>query len=90
MEIKSIYRFDTAWDLLQEYDGQGVDLSGQDEDILTALQCVDDYEDFGYIVINGDTVIVTDGRDGGPVIVCEPLATFADNSLKYAADLVED
>jgi len=89
MDIKSIYHFGRAWDLLQEYDGDVFDLSSLDDETLETMRCVDDWESFGYTVINGETVIITDGSDGGPVIGISSLEQFFSDTLAYARENME-
>ena len=50
------------------------------------LDGVDDYEDFGYTVINGETLIMD---DGGDVIAVESLQDFLKNTLEFLGQVIE-
>jgi len=76
--IKSIEHYSSVYDVyLNYFTDEMVDLT---EDQRDELQGVDDYEDFGYTVINDDTLVLD---EGGSVIEVMPLQEFFNRTMDY-------
>ena len=83
--IKSIYNFETSYQLLSETFGVDVfdDLS---EDERNFLECVDDFESVTFYVVNDDTVIVCDSMSGDVSGNPVPLEEFKRNLFNMARE----
>lgn len=84
-ELKSIYHFRTAFAVIDEYFPE--ELEKLTDDQRAELDSLDDYEDFGYTVVNGDTMIMD---SDGNIIAVEPLQDFMQETLDYVRENTED
>jgi len=84
----TIYYYTTAFEVIENWmDPAAFDALSDDEKEI--LEGVDDYEYFSYYVMDGSTVIIADGRDGGSIIGRQSLDEFVSDTMEYVRDYVE-
>lgn len=83
-EIKTIAHHRTAYAVMLNYFMDELEKLTPEQ--RGELDGIDDYEDYGYTVINGDTVILD---DDGTVIAAEPLQEFLQKTLAYLQQVIE-
>ena len=77
-ELKTINHYRLAYKVIRDFFPE--ELAKLTDDQKCELESVDDYEDYGYTVINGDTIILD---VDGDVIGTEPLQDFMQHTLDY-------
>lgn len=82
-DIKSIKGFHSAYELIDYM--ECIDSIGLSDDELSYLASINDYDDFGFFLINGDTVIVSDcfGDVSGSAISYDE---FYKSTIKYVKE----
>ena len=82
--FESIEHFSTAADLIREYSETDIDI-----ELMEYIDSLDDYESFDYFVIDGETVIVTEGLCGTASGVPLPVEEFIQNTVDYCRENME-
>lgn len=85
----TIYKYDHAFKVFQEWTPAEKLNSLTDEQLLT-LSCIDDYEYFSYYVMDGKTIYICDGPDGGNIISASTLEFYIDETIKYIKENTEE
>lgn len=85
----TLYRYTTAYDVIQEWT-PAEKLNRLTNKELLELSCVDDYEYFSYYVMDGKTIYICDGLDGGNIISASTLDFYIDETIKYIKENAED
>ena len=83
-ELKTIDRHRTAYAVMLNYFMDELEELSPEQ--RSELDGIDDYEDYGYTVINEETIVID---DMGTVIAVEPLQAFKDHTLKYLQQVIE-
>ena len=81
--IRTIEHYDSVYDVYLGHFTE--DMDELTEDQRDELQGVDDYEDFGYTVINDDTLILD---EGGSVVEVMSLQEFFSRTMDYLKEAV--
>lgn len=84
IQIDNIQHFSTAADVVREYSETDIDI-----ELMEYIDSLDDYESFDYFVIDGETVIVTEGLCGAVSGNPLPVEEFIQNTVDYAAENME-
>lgn len=84
----TLYQYKAAYDVIQEW-APAETLNALTSDELINLSCIDDYEYFSYYVIDGKTVYIVDGLDGGNIISASTLDFYINETIKYITETEE-
>ncbi len=81
--IKSISAFDSAYDLIDYV--ECIESLGLSDDEIDYLASINDYDGFGFFLVNGDTVIISDyfGDVSGSAMSYDE---FLKNTLEYVRE----
>ncbi len=82
--FENIQHFSTAADVVREFSDTDIDI-----ETMEYIDSLDDYESFDYFVIDGETVIVTDGIFGTVSGVPLPVEEFIQNTIDYCRENME-
>ena len=82
--INNIMHYSSAWNVFDENTTRA-QWEAIPEDVREALQHVDDFEPFAYILVNGDTVYTVDSFNGD-VLQVETLEEFMQRTIEYITE----
>lgn len=84
----TLYQYKSAYDVIQEW-APAEKLNSLTDDQLLTLSCIDDYEYFSYYVMDGKTIYICDGLDGGNIISASTLDFYINETIEYITETEE-
>lgn len=86
--IKTISTYDSAYDVIETHMPEFMETLTEHQ--KTLLLSSDDFENFAYIVINNNIVIVADGCNGDVISRYDNMRFFCDVSETYLENMLDE
>ena len=84
----TLYKYNSVYDVFREW-APAEKFNALTPDDKIALLALDDYEYFSYYVMDGKTIYICDGLDGGNIISASTLDFYINETIKYITETEE-
>ena len=84
----TLYKYNSVYDVFCEW-APAEKFNALTPDDKIALLALDDYEYFSYYVMDGKTIYICDGLDGGNIISASTLDFYINETIKYITETEE-
>ena len=79
-DLETISAYNSAYEL---FENETLFLCGEQDDFLSFLRCVDDWESYKYFCVNGEYVVLSDGINGDVLSVLNIASMFCETKRYY-------